>query len=248
MNPRGTQVGFSQRVRLEWLEQAAALVLAGNDRPAIFAALQDLLRDKVSVGGSAERGNREKIISIIMKTWFNPPRELDPLRVRGLELTRRLPRTHQIVVHWGMVMAVYPFWAVVAGIVGRLLKLQGSAAAIHIQRRVQERYGERDTVSRATRRVIRSYLDWGVLKESGTKGIYDPGLSVVIDDPELAAWLIEASLHIRPNRAATLKEILESPTLFPFHFQLVSLERTLTASPRLEVLRLGLDEDVVALR
>ncbi|HHY97540.1 MAG TPA: hypothetical protein GX509_02240 [Firmicutes bacterium] len=248
MNSRSTQVGFSQRVRLEWLEQVVGLILAGNDRPAIFAAFQDLLRDKVSVGGSAERGNREKIISIIMKTWFNPPRELDSLRGRGLELVRRLPRTQQIVVHWGMVMAVYPFWAAVAGIVGRLLKLQGSAATIHIQRRVQERYGERETVARAARRVVRSYLDWGVLKKTGAKGIYDQGLSVVIDDPELAAWLIEAFLHIRDNRTATLKEILDSPSLFPFRFQLASLERTLTTSPRLEVLHLGLDEDVVTLQ
>ena len=29
--------------------------------------LQDLLKDKVSVGGQAERGNREKIITILLK-------------------------------------------------------------------------------------------------------------------------------------------------------------------------------------
>lgn len=101
MNLQSTQVGFRHRVRLEWLERAVAVVFASNDRAAIVAPLQGLLRDKVSVGGPAERGNREKILSIIMKTWSNPPRELDGLRVKGLELMRRLPRTHHIVVHWG---------------------------------------------------------------------------------------------------------------------------------------------------
>ncbi len=52
------RIGFSQRVRLEWLEQTANLVLAGNDRPAINDSLQDLLKDKVSIGSNAERGSR----------------------------------------------------------------------------------------------------------------------------------------------------------------------------------------------
>lgn len=45
-------------------------------------------------------------------------------------------------------------------------------AAAHVQRRVHEQYGERETVSRAARRVLRSFLDWGVLQETESKGIY----------------------------------------------------------------------------
>jgi hypothetical protein len=48
---RRGQVGFSQRVRLEWLEQTANMVLAGNDKAAVNDALQELLKDMVSVGG-----------------------------------------------------------------------------------------------------------------------------------------------------------------------------------------------------
>jgi len=70
-------------VRLEWLEQTANLVLAGNDKAAVNEALQELLKDKVSVGGQAERGNREKIITILLKTWLTVPSELESLRVAG---------------------------------------------------------------------------------------------------------------------------------------------------------------------
>ena len=138
-------IGFSQRVRLEWLEQTANLVLAGNDKPTINEALQELLKDKVSIGSQADRGNREKVITILLKVWLNVPPELEPFRVSGLELLTRLHCKDHIAVHWGMVMAVYPFWAAVASHVGRLLKLQGSAAATHIQRRMREQYGERET-------------------------------------------------------------------------------------------------------
>ncbi|MEW6458640.1 MAG: hypothetical protein AB1441_06175 [Bacillota bacterium] len=248
MNLHAHQVGFSQRVRLEWLEQAANLVLAGNDKSAINNALQELLKDKVSVGGPAVRGNREKIITILMKVWFNVPRELEMFRDDGLDLLRRLPRTDRVAVHWGMVMAVYPFWAAVAGHVGRLLKLQGSAAAAHVQRRMREQYGERETVSRAARRVMRSYVDWGVLSETAAKGVYAPGLSLPVDDAKLVSWLIEAALYARPNGSAALRELFDSTSQFPFRLKQITAENLSTMSPRLEFLRHGLDEDLVILR
>ena len=156
MNGRTNQIGFSQRVRLEWLEVTANLVLAGNGKYAVNEALQELLKDKVSVGGKAARGNREKIITILMKVWLKSPPGLDALRADGLELLKTIPRPDRLAVHWGMVMAVYPFWAQVASHAGRFLKLQESAAAAHIQRRMREQYGERETVSRAARRLARA--------------------------------------------------------------------------------------------
>lgn len=248
MSRRTDQIGFSQRVRLEWLEQTANYVLAGNDKAAVNNTLQEILRDKVSVGGQAVRGNREKIITILLNVWLSAPSELEPLRFVGLELLKRLPRMDHIAVHWGMVMAVYPFWAAVASHVGRLLKLQGSAAAAHVQRRIREQYGERETVSRATRRVLRSYVDWRVLREARPRGVYSHGLSFVVADRQLISWLIEASLHARSNGSAPLRDLTESPSLFPFRLDHIGADSLMAASPRLEVLRHGMDENLVVLR
>jgi hypothetical protein len=38
---------------------------------------------------------------------------------------------------------------------------------------------------------MRSYLDWGVLHETGTKGIYTAGSKLSVDDSRLIAWLID---------------------------------------------------------
>ena len=179
MNGRKTQIGFSQRVRLEWLEQTANLVLAGNDKTAINDSLQDLLEDRVSVGGNSVRGTREKVITILLKTWFTVPCELEVLRDEGLEILQGLSRKDRIAVHWGMALAAYPFWGAVAAHTGRLLRLQGSAAAAHVQRRVKEQYGERETASRAARRVLRSFIDWGVLIETHDKGVYARGGAIL---------------------------------------------------------------------
>ncbi|MGI9859875.1 hypothetical protein SDD30_00650 [Moorella naiadis] len=248
MNSRANQIGFSQRVRLEWLEMTANLVLAGNDKLTINATLQEHLQDKVSIDGEAVRGNREKIITILMKVWFNTPPELESLRADGLDLLRQLPRPDHLAVHWGMVMAVYPFWAAVAGHAGRFLKLQGSVRATHVQRRLREQYGERETVSRAARRILRSFIDWGVLCETKTQGVYTQGPTMSIADPRLAAWLIEAFLHTRANGCAPLQDLVASPGLFPFHLEHLATASLLAASPRLDLLRHGLDDELVMLR
>jgi hypothetical protein len=248
MTGRTDQIGFSQRVRLEWLEQTANLIMAGNDQAAVNDALQEFLKDKVSIGGKAERGNREKIITILLRTWLTAPRELKPLRLEGLELLKRAPQHDHVAIHWGMVMAVYPFWSGVATQVGRLLRLQGSAAAAHVQRRIREQYGERETVSRAARRVLTSFRDWGVLNDGALKGIYTQGLCIEIKDPTAVSWLIEASLHARSRSSAALKDLLENPALFPFRIGRVPAESMLSVSPRIEIVRHGLDEQMVILR
>jgi len=253
MTRRTDQIGFSQRVRLEWLAQTANLVLAGNDKAAINEALQELLKDKVSVGGLSKGSNRNKTISILRKVWVTTPEELIPLRNDGLSFlstqsSSLTPHHLSIAIHWGMVMAVYPFWSCVATQTGRLLRLQGSAAAAHVQRRVREQYGERETVSRAARRVLRSYLDWGVLQENGAKGIYSAGATLAIDDSRLIAWLAEASLHARANGSAPLKDLIDSPSFFPFRIKPVRAENLVAASSRLDLLRHGLDDDLIMLR
>ena len=247
MNGRKTQIGFSQRIRLEWFEQTTNLILAGNDKTIVNDSLQDLLEDKVSIGGESARSNREKVITILLKTWITVPRKLEKLRDEGLEMLQGLSRKDRIAVHWGMVLAAYPFWGTVAAHTGRLLRLQGSVSAAHVQRRVKEEYGERETASRAARRVLRSFIDWGVLNETHDIGVYKRGNQYSVEDPRLIAWLVEASLRSSSNGAAATKDLLDSPRIFPFRLAEVSAEQVAAVSPRLAILRHGLDDDLVML-
>ncbi|WP_295881598.1 hypothetical protein [uncultured Thiohalocapsa sp.] len=247
MTDRYAQIGFSQRVRLEWMAHAARLVDAGNTPAEVEQGLQEALSDKLSVGGTAERGNREKAITILLRVWVRPPAVIEPLRDEGLRLLQDLPKPHQMLVHWGMAMAVYPFWGAVAETTGRMLRLQGTAAAAQVQRRVKEAYGERDTVARAARRVLRSFHDWGVLEETGTKGVYEPHAPASVSDPMAIAWLMEAVLRARPDTRAPPRVIAESPALFPFQLQW-SGGPAIGGNPRLDVARHGLDEEIVMLK
>ncbi|MBI5446561.1 MAG: hypothetical protein HY900_35760 [Deltaproteobacteria bacterium] len=238
---------MSQRVRLEWFEHTAQLVLAGLVRAEIEAELKTLLKDKLSIGGTAVRGNREKVITILLRTWVDVDEDLEPLHLDGLQLLRDLPLPDRLVVHWGMAMAAYPFWGQVAETVGRLLHLQGNVGAAEVQRRMRELRGERETVARAARRVLRAFNDWGVLVDSARKGTYRASSQVEVEQPGLAAFLAEAWLRGSGAKAAPVNSLLGSPSLFPFSLEPTALA-ALARHPRLEVYRHGGDEQVFGLR
>jgi hypothetical protein len=248
MNGRKAQIGIDRIIHLDWIEKTANLVMAGNTKTSINDILQDMLKHNLSGGKAGVRGSREKTITILMKIWLNVPHELEEFRDDGLMILQGLPRKNRLAVHWGMALAAYPFWGAVATHTGRLLRLQGTAAAAHVQRRLKEDYGERETASRATQRVLRSFIDWGVLKETGDKGVYGQGEKYTIEEPKLIAWMVEASLRARVNRSAAIKDLLDSPSIFPFRLAHLSAEQVLSLSPRLDILRHGLDDDLVMLR
>lgn len=243
MKRRG-QVGFSQRIHLDWLEYTTNLVLAGNPQEEIVAALTERLKEKLSVGNQPERGTRDKAITILTKVWVTVPRELQSLRDEGLDHLRCRGPSDRMLVHWCMCMAVYPFFGTVADTVGRLLRLQGTAGATQVQRRLREQFGERETVARAARRILRAHIDWGVLLETGEKGLYRGAAKHPIDHPSLALWAIKAMLCATGDTPRSASTLLRGPHLFPFDVAMPSV-REAEACEDFEVFRHGIDQKVL---
>ena len=244
---RKQQIGFCQRIRLEWIETTANLVIAGNNQKLIRKILQDLLKDKLSVGSDARRNSRDKTISILMKIWVSPPKYLKGFYHEGIKLLKKLPSDEHLALHWGMTLAVYPFWGDVALQTGRLLKLQGHVSVASVIQRLKEEYGERETVLRAVRKVLRTFIDWKVLEKTEKKGIYTSSSILNISNPELIGWLIEAYLYSQTNGSRELKSIIQSPIFFPFSFKNIQAVLKLPLS-RIEAVNYFRDQQLIYLK
>jgi hypothetical protein len=96
--------------------------------------------------------------------------------------------------------------------------------------------------------VLRAFVDWGVLEETESKGIYTRGIHVSVGDPKLTSWLVEAFLHTRANGSVALSEVLNSPSFFPFRLKQMSGAELVSHSPRMELLRHGLNEEMILLK
>ena len=245
---RAGQIGFSQRIQLEWLEYTANLVLAGNTKTEITAELNERLRKTLSVGHEPKRGNRHKAITILTKVWAHAPRNRETLRKRGIGLFQRASPAERMLIHWCMCMAAYPFFCRVAHPTGRLLRLQGTAGAAQVQRRVREQFGERETVARATRRILRTFIDWDVLQETEAKGLYRAAPKRLVDHgDQLGVWAIQAVLAAKGGGPQPVRTLLRGPHMFPFDVSLPST-RALESCGQLDVTHHGLNHEVLIAR
>jgi len=58
---------------------------------------------------------------------------------------------------------------------------------------------------REPRRVLRCFVDWGVLQDTSEKGVYQSAPIQLIEDKKLAAWLIEAALVASDSDSGALR-------------------------------------------
>ena len=113
--------------------------------------------------------------------------------------------------------------------------------------RLKEKYGDRQTVSRRARYVIRSFVAWGVLKDSEVKGCYEKTTLLSIDDPNLAILMFESALLAIPEAKCTLGLLFNNPAFFPFQIPVLTGAFVSQHSERIEVVRYGLDDELLKL-
>lgn len=238
-------LGFDRRITLEWLEATLRLIALGLPPAEIRQRLDPTLDGHVS--GSSAHSARGKTKTVLMHIWVNVPPSSVGLRNRGVELSGLLTDESRLALHWGMCLATYPFFCDLALTTGRLLQMQDEVRLAQVHRRMTEIWGDRSTLTRAVQRAIRNFAEWKVLSETERRSHYTPAEKVKLThQPALSAWLLEALIVGSNSTSRSLKELLASPVFFPFELSLSSAE--LQRHSGLEVIRHGLDDEIVLLR
>jgi hypothetical protein len=235
-------VGFDRKIQLAWLDAVAGWTASDMPDAEIRAKLDLLLEGEVK-GKEA----RKKTKTVLLRTWLPPSERLRALRDQGLSLLARTKDSERLALHWGMVCASHPVVWETASVIGRLLRLQGEASLSQVRTRIVETYGERSTVVRASQRILRSFADWKVLEEGPKRGVYRASGTRCLEDAEVIAWLIEASLLSSGQETRVLPTLLASPSLFPFDISLSGKEFS-DSNSRIALYRQGRNEELVSLR
>ena len=235
-----TLVGFDRKIETAWLDATASRVASGATAEEIRAYLWRLLDTAVS-----GRRARQHTVTVLTHIWSQVPEEARALRNRMLRLLPEVTPKYRVALHWAMALATYPFFADVATTIGRLLALQGNVSLAQVRRRLVERWGQRSTIVRAAQRIVRSMVQWGILKDTAERGVYEPVEPRLEATGPLARALLEGLLLGMPSEAMPLDHALRHPALFPFRLDLAIHE--LRKTTRLRLHRQGLDMDIVSL-
>lgn len=249
MGKRHEAIGIKQAIRFDWMQKAANLLLAGLDAKNIREELHEFLADRKSNGTEGERSEQTRtfVVNNLMKIWVSPAPEVLLFRDASLAFLQKNP-SMALAIHWGMISAVYPFWFNVARQAGRLLALQNQVTQPQIINRLKEQYGDRQTVSRYARFVIRSFVAWGTLKDSKAKGCYEQAAPMSILDPNLVILMFESALLASPEAKGALGLLLNSPAFFPFQIPMMTGDFVSQHSDRIEVIRYGLNDELLKLK
>ena len=252
MTKRIDSLGIKQVIRLEWMEKSIDLLMAGFSPKEIRQELDDYLSCRKQSGGLGVRGQiaYPMAVRILMRSWITPSVELVSFSNAAKILVKdnSLNQPEKPAIHWTLISASYPFWVNVARQVGRLLNLQDQITSQQIVRRLKEQYGDRQTVSRVSRYVVRSFVAWGVLKDSARKGCYERGQVFTIDNPYVIGLLLEGALHTVTESKSSINALYNNPGFYMFDLPLLTGELIVQANLRLEILRFGMDEKLLQLK
>lgn len=248
MRTRHDSIGVKQVIPYEWVRKTARFMLAGMSAKEIRQELHAALSAMGKQVQSGERSawTRTFLVNNLMAMWPSPAAELTPFRDRALHALREHPDQEE-AIHWAMISAVYPFWFNTARQTGRLLNLQAQATQAQVVSRLKEQYGDRQTVSRYARFVVRSFVDWGVLKDTTASGRYHKAEEIAVVERDLTSLLLHSALLATPEGKAPLSLLFGNPAFFPFHLPVISGESLVRNSGCLKLVRYGLDDELLAL-
>jgi hypothetical protein len=181
-----------------------------------------------------------------LRIWVNVRSEDTDLRDEALQLATDIDAEERLWLHWGMSLLAYPFFRDVASTVGQLSRLQGDFSQAQVQRRMVETWGQRTTLQRAVRRLLRTFVDWDVLRDTDLRGSYDVGPLQGTENLTLALWFLDCALRANEAEQVPLRELGQLSYTFPFN--LLPFIPEVRRSERFEATRQGLDLEMVSTR
>ncbi len=200
----GYGMRLDRDLTLELLSVAYDVARHDRDPTTSRRTLEMRLRDHVS---DQEAGNKTK--KCLTRVWLNPPAEAAAMI--GWALDREDVLGAPAILHFGALLATYPFVGVVAKVVGSHLKTEGQVHARDVRAAVQKVVGGTATVDMAARKSYTTLAHLGLITKDGQA--LSPTDSLPEIPTPLAPWLIHALLLTRRSTAVDASSITTAPEL-----------------------------------
>jgi hypothetical protein len=133
-------------------------------------------------------------------------------------------------------------------IFGSLFLLQDQVKMSQIMSRTYEIFGERNTVNRCSRYVIRSLAAWDLIRDKEKPGYYEKGMVITVSDIDSACLLAEAMLHALPEKRLALSAVINCPSFFNFKLPPINGAQLAKANQNLHVEQFSVNEEYISLK
>jgi hypothetical protein len=162
------------------------------------------LRDHVSP--QEAQGKSKKCLT---RVWVSPPPEAKAMIEWAVE--HQAEADDRAALHFGALLATFPFVGTLAGIVGRQLHLDRAVDPAAVKAEARTLLGDRSTIDVGARKVLTTMRYLGLLQGPGG-GPLAPARTARMA-PEFAGWLMHGLLLTRRAESVGVAEVTRAPEL-----------------------------------
>jgi len=203
-------IGFNRHLEMTWLTQTAAWAASGFRGAELKQHIDSLLAPAFS-----SQVAMDKTRNLLFGIWDTQTKSV-PTRFSKQACELLLSYSEKsVVLHWGLLIAKYPFFYFVVTQLGRIARHDGVFFYSQLEQRVTEEYGDTSTIKRSMQFVVRTLINLDILSNPKT-GTYQLRKPLTISSLELIAWLAEAVIYANNDKSRSLDKINNDAALFPF--------------------------------
>jgi hypothetical protein len=230
------------------MQYVVKLLELGLDAQSIRKELKLYLSEKKGGGQEGKRAEHTMslAVTILMHTWVSPKKNLLQYREKLLKYVNF--QSLDKICHWSMISAAYPFWFNICHVFGSLFKMQDQIKKTQVMKRIYDAYGERNTIERCSRYVIRSLVSWNIIKDVDKKGVYEKGGIINVTDTTMVSLLFEAALFSINDDKIQLSSLNNFPAFFCFDFPLVTGSQISKLNDNILLEQYSIDNEYLSLK
>lgn len=202
----GGSIGMvlDRALTVELLDVALRIATEHRDDPSARQLLGVALRDHVT---RQEAENKTK--KILTRVWVAPPAGSESMIRWAIE--HQADVTDRRALHYGALMATFPFVGSIAGAIGRQIALNGAADRPMVRSHARTTFGERAFIDAGASKTLRTMRNLELI-DGPRDGPYVVGRRPKVPD-ELSGWFLHALILTRQAESASVSELSRAPEL-----------------------------------
>lgn len=205
-------IGLSRKIKLPWLNKAVEFLDEDLSESEYKAKINEYLSFEID-SPTVLRKTRE----ILMRIWYYDNPEINDLRKDAVQLLKK-DTDNAVPVHWAIMLVVYPVFADISRVMGRLAEFQDEITLAQLKQRLFDEWGERTTLYHSTDKIIATMKELGVIETN------KPGRYIVckhsIRDSGTTNLLLRAAMQDDGGSYHSFDNLKEFVVLFPFDYEL----------------------------
>ena len=230
-------VGFITNIKPEWMDLAYQCRINGLTKEEA----KPLIEEQAALTYKA-RENILKTRRVLETVFYDRPSWIVD---DSLELYRALTDAEKLPLYWALLISAFPIFYDTCISVGTIAEYRDVVTVPQARQPVYEKWGARNIIHQAVKKVLQTMKDFGVIVANGRPGTFSLTKHLVTQT-RLVHYLAIAVLTGSGRSYLTWEGIIGNRALFPFEVEHVT-QADIAACEKLCLERMG-DDAVIRIR